>query len=525
MSAPTLPANEDPQKAREAKITARLSKISKQQNVTQDSKRLQLLTHSAVDEAQQQKTRLHERRLARPCFAKSSVALQEFMSTISQFMKAYSGLNEVAKGVDSQYGGLVTGALSVLVQIGENKEGRESAITDIFDELTKSWIGDAGRLSLYSEAYPTSLRMEDFIADVYLGIAELAVDSAEYYSRPPYVRFWQAIRRPPKLGIDRKADEIKKAIHEVVSEGNALLNRTNAQQNKVLEENRAQQRHDQIAHMARELDISLELADPGRMIAQCKALHANAFEKAVRRKGTKQLQQISLGVLKDLHLYNPSGKPTESSVLVLTGLNYDLYETGRDLCWLSPVTTEIAELYQKGQGSESMSKVLFHSPCRDQASRRSTKKEPFNDCLSRFIIQILRWDDKYFSQNRQSIEDDIKHSKLQRIKTLQTLLEGWHGSDEVCIIIDRLDGIAPLDGDRDSDEDEVSGLLETILEVVSTASCKIRLIVTVDSSGWPQVRKDADLEERWNIWKKRNNLQRFSPLFKVDWQQPEIQDW
>ncbi|KAL8702462.1 MAG: hypothetical protein Q9201_004367 [Fulgogasparrea decipioides] len=515
-------ANEDSRKAREATIAAKLKNISKQRNITQDSKTPQVLAHYAVDELQQQKTKLDERRGARPYLAKWSITLQKFISTTAEWMKAYSGLNDVAKGVDNQYGGLVTGALSVLLQIVENKEGRESAITSIFEELTMSWLSEAGRLSLYSAAYPNSPRMEAFIADVYLVTDKCPMTEKALTIVP--ARFWQAIRRPPKLGIDLKAAEIKKAIFEVVSEGNALLVKDYAAQKKIWQEDRAQQRKDQIAYMTRELGISQELADPDRMIAQCKRLHANAFEKAVRRKGTKQLQQISLGLLKDLYLYKPSEETTESSALVLSGSNYDLYETGRYLCWLSPVTTEIAELYQSRQESGSTSKVLFHSPCRDEASRFGTRKEPFNVCLSRFIIQILLWDDKYFSQNRQKIEDDIRHGNLQRIKTLQTLLEGWHGSDEVCVIIDRLDGIAPLDGDSDTDEDEVSGLLEAILEVVSAASCKIRLIVTVDASGWPQVRKDADLEGRWNIWKRRINLQRYSPLFKIDWQQPEIHD-
>ena len=48
-------------------------------------------------------------------------------------------------------------------------------------------------------------------------------------------RFWQAIRRPPILGIDVKAKEIKKAVLEVVSEGNALLVHAYAHQNQVWE--------------------------------------------------------------------------------------------------------------------------------------------------------------------------------------------------------------------------------------------------------------------------------------------------
>ncbi|KAL8775344.1 MAG: hypothetical protein Q9209_000351 [Squamulea sp. 1 TL-2023] len=529
MSAPVPIANEDRQKKREAEINKRLEKISKQQKVEQDAEKL---AYYAMEQKQQEKSKLDERRLDRHCIAKRTTALQEFMSTASEFLKAYSGLNEVTKGVDSQYGGLVSGALSVFFQIGENKEGRESAITCVFEELTVSWIGDTGRLRLYSDAYPTSQKMKDFIKDVYLGIAELAAESAEYYSRPPYARFWQAIGRPPQLGIHRQAEEIKKALLEVVSEGNALLVRNHARQNKEWEgklkeweETRAQEKNDEVAQIASELGISQELADPNGMIAQCKELHANAFGKALRRKGTKQLEQISLGVLKELQLYKSTEEITESSALVLSGSNYDSYEAGSSLCWLSPVTTEIAELYQLRQGSAVTSKVLFHSPCRDEASRFSYRKEPFNICVSRFIMQILLWDDRYFWQNRQMIRHNIRDSDRLRVETLKALLQGWQGSDEVCIIIDRLDRIAIPDYITDPDEDTVSDLLELILEVVSTASCKIRLVVTVDVSGWLQVRKDADLDWRWNIWNGRHDLKRFSLFRKVDWGQPEIQAW
>lgn len=72
------------------------------------------------------------------------------------------------------------------LQVGENKEGREKALTSIFEELTQSWIGDTGRLKLYSDAYPDSTRLEGFVANVNLGVAELAIESAEYYASPPY---------------------------------------------------------------------------------------------------------------------------------------------------------------------------------------------------------------------------------------------------------------------------------------------------------------------------------------------------
>ncbi|KAL8908078.1 MAG: hypothetical protein Q9171_005596 [Xanthocarpia ochracea] len=428
MGLPNPSADENSRRAREIAIKEKISRITKQQKIPQDIVALEKFMNDAVAEYQKQKTKLDEQRGNRQPLAKLGNTLQRFTYTWSQFMKVYAGLNEVAKGVDNQYGALASGTLGVLLQVGENKEGREKAIASTFEELTESWLGDAGRLKLYSNAHPDSTRLKRFVANVYLGVAELALESAEYYARPPYARFWQAIRRPPKLEIDIRADEIKKAIHEVDSESIALLIQDHASEKEVRKRERDQERNDQRARIARLLGSSLELSDAGKMIDQCKALHANAFAKAVRRRATKQLQQISIGLLQDFHLFEPSKKITESSVLVLSGLNFDSYDTGDHLCWLSPVTTEIAEKCQMNQRS----------------------------------------------------------------------------------------------GD---DEDYVSDVLESILKVVSTASCKIRLFVTIDASRWPRVRNNSDFETKWKIWKRRNTLKKFSPLFKIDWQQPELQTW
>ena len=45
-----------------------------------------------------------------------------------------------------------------------------------------------GRLKDYSKALRDSPRMEELIADVYLAIGELAIDSQKYYLRPSYGR-------------------------------------------------------------------------------------------------------------------------------------------------------------------------------------------------------------------------------------------------------------------------------------------------------------------------------------------------
>ncbi|KAL8874847.1 MAG: hypothetical protein Q9198_006716, partial [Flavoplaca austrocitrina] len=406
-------------------------------------------------------------------------------------------------------------------QVGENKEGQENAITSIFEDLTESWLGDAGRLSLYSNAYPDSARLKCFIADVDLGVAELAIESIEYYARPPYVRFWQAIRHPPKLGIDIKANEIKKAIHEVDSESIALLIQDHAREREVRRRERDQEGKDQRSHIAALLGSSMKLSDTGTMVDQCKILHDSAFTKSVRRRAAKQLQQISIGLLRDFKLYEPPQRTKNSSVLVLSGLNFDGYDTGKRLCWLSPAATEIAEEYRRNRRSAGSCRLLFHSTCYDEESRFGKKKEAIDVCLSRFIVQLLLSDDDFFTKHRQSLEDEIRNSSRHKSETMQLLLEKCPSTDEVCIIVDRLDRIAPVP-DEESDEDDVSDVLESILNIVSTASCKIRLVVTIDASQWPRVRTDSEFESKWKIWERNYALDNLYPLFKINWRQPEL---
>ncbi|KAL8878093.1 MAG: hypothetical protein Q9198_004028 [Flavoplaca austrocitrina] len=498
MGPPISNVDESSRTVRDAAIKERQGKIAKQQNVNLDN----VTVDELVAEAQMWKTKLDERRRNRQSLTKSGNTLQRFTNTWSQFLKVYAGVCEIAKGIDNQYGAIASGAFMVLLQVGENKEGRENAITSIFEDLTESWLGDAGRLSLYSNAYPDSARLKDFIADVDLGVADLAIESIEYYARSPYVRFWQAIRYPPKLGIDIKANEIKKVIHEVDSESIALLIQDHAREREVRRRERDQKGKDQRSHIAALLGSSVKLSDTGTM--------------------------ISIGLLRDFKLYEPPSRTKNSSVLILSGLNFDGYDTGKRLCWLSPVATEIAEEYRRNRRSAGSCRLLFHSACYDEESRFGKKKEAIDVCLSRFIVQLLLSDDDFFTKHRQSLEDEIRNSSRHRSETMQFLLEKCPSADEVCIIADRLDRIAPIPDDEsdESDEDDVSDVLESILNIVSTASCKIRLVVTIDASQWPRVRTDSEFESKWKTWgEKLCFIITYNPFFKINWREPELWCW
>lgn len=106
-------ADRSSQSVREAAIRKKISRIAKQYNISLESVNAEQL----VAEAQKGKTKLDERRRTRRPLAKSGNTLQRFANAWSQFMKVYAGVNEVAKGIDNQYGALASGALMVLLQV------------------------------------------------------------------------------------------------------------------------------------------------------------------------------------------------------------------------------------------------------------------------------------------------------------------------------------------------------------------------------------------------------------------------
>ena len=242
-------------------------------------------------------------------------------------------------------------------------------------------------------------------------------------------------------------------------------------------------------------------------------------------KRNKTLQQISLEYVKDFGFYKPWYEATKSSVLILSGSNFDGYDSGHHLCWLSPITTEFAETQLSSQVPGKKSQLLFFSACQDEASRYGKRKGRLDDCFSHFISQMLHWDIAFVDKCRQSVEDDVKDMTRRKKDTLKRFLEACIHFDQVYIIIDRLDCFAPLDNDDESDKETVSGTLEAVLDSVGTASCNVKLMITIDAAQWPDVRTDAQMERRWKIWKRQLELKHHSMFCKIGWTQPELENW
>lgn len=67
---------------------------------------------------------------------KACSGLQRTLSNIGEFLKGFSGVAEIVKAADQQFGGLAYGTVSLLVTVAVNKQAREETLEEALEELT-----------------------------------------------------------------------------------------------------------------------------------------------------------------------------------------------------------------------------------------------------------------------------------------------------------------------------------------------------------------------------------------------------
>ncbi|KAI9771918.1 MAG: hypothetical protein M1839_002701 [Geoglossum umbratile] len=159
-----------------------------------------------------------------------SVKLQRFLTRMSEFLECYSGIVEILRCADMQYGGVAYGTISALLIVAVNKERKEEKIEEALENIQ----ANLPRMKTTQEIYPSE-NMERLVAEVYKEVILFLRKSTMYYLQPGYsrffqarpaglMRFWQAITQPPKMGFDMSVDEIGRKITEVKEERDINLN-------------------------------------------------------------------------------------------------------------------------------------------------------------------------------------------------------------------------------------------------------------------------------------------------------------
>ncbi|KAL8647629.1 MAG: hypothetical protein Q9226_006353 [Calogaya cf. arnoldii] len=457
--------------------------------------------------------------------SKASKHTQNFTTKFSGFLESYSGIVEVVKGADQQYGGLAYGLLMRVCKVAVNKSRHEAVIEETMDNVRSS----LPRMRAFKEIYPTK-ELEDLVAKVYIEVMQFLRQSIKYYLRPGYrtdlkyvgcqacahqilVRLWHAVSHPPKMGLEVDVAKIACKINEVIEESTiGLHQRVRDVQNQFsANEKSVASRFDQVNTRLDQVDarfgpvnkkiLGEHIIACGRSAIDwilCIELEQHRIEENqielrnhLMPGWTDQVHDSELAsyqsllehefgvdcierTLSDLcgrEEYAQWRNNKQSCILRLSG--YTSNCTG--LCWLSAI---IPSLIKQLRGQKHH--LIF---CLIQQQHWMEEEVPMEKILTNITFQLLqRWSEnvhdwKLFSEVHQELK---KHTWAEDLVSLRRVLVTVLAQlEETTIILDRIDRAK-----------QAPKVIKTLLQILSESHCVARILL---------VTKPASTAMEWEL--------------------------
>ncbi|KAI9764112.1 MAG: hypothetical protein M1840_008672 [Geoglossum simile] len=418
---------------------------------------LRELMAKCLSEANKQEEKHRERKSPMRSVGRKTAA---FMNNFSGFLESYSGIVEVMRFADNQYGGLAYGTLSLLLIVAVNKKRMEDSI----DATLLTMQTQFSRLRVIEEIHSSS-EMKRYIADVYkLGI-EFSREAIFYYSRPAYQRVWEALSKPPRLGIDQRIAEITRGMTEIDNERCIL-------DSKRLYE--MQGKLQQVEVEVKEANARVEGKLLGKLQAKLvpdgydlnKALEQYQTTLQETFSNIKHLPDFDMDTLLQKGEYIRWKQCKHSCIMLLRG---ETAVRTTDLCWLSLAPIEMARGLQRNKEI-----VALHC-C--QVSNLMGDPVPAYTVLSAIIYQLLRAkparlrDQRWYTDIDATIDKPAWRQRRHVLpfEVLATLLNDFQA---VYILLDRADQVK-----------DISTFMEGLLKIVRTSSCRVKMLIVAPSDG------------------------------------------
>ncbi|KAL9126195.1 MAG: hypothetical protein Q9217_004724 [Psora testacea] len=423
---------------------------------------------------------------------KMSRNVQNFATKFSEFLESYSGIVEVVKGADQQYGGLAYGTLSLFFIVGLNKSRHETVIEETMDILHSN----LPRMEAFLEIYPSE-KLESLVAELYAEVIDFLRKAVKYHQRSGYLRVWHIISHPPKFGLNVDVGRIMCKINEVKEESVIKLNesvRDIERQVKDMQKEQSDIKSDVLVvkRDGRIIKSDVRTVESNVSKIQQHQVHTCLSELQVLLLPTwtthnsheKQLAsyrgllattfdndsiQATLSDLEGKTEYLQWRANKYSCILRLSG-HTSTEPTG--LCWLSNTVPGLVEkLRLEGQH------VVFHLTQRQHWMQDDV---PVQEIVSSIIYQLLQLkpqtlhDRKWFDELHRRLKRDAWCTDLTLLcKTLVMVLEEFEVTN---IILDRID--------RGMCSGRSPRFIERLLEALSASTCNTRiLLVTNPATG------------------------------------------
>lgn len=447
---------------------------------------------------------------------KLSAGAQGFLSDFSIFINNYSGIVEIVKAADSQFGGLAWGTLSVFLSVAVRKQEREDEINRAVLEFSRH----CPRLKILHDIYPDE-DLQRHIAEMYANIILFARSATSYYQRGSVRRIvslakprdevaqtiediqtglvnirldCEALMQHRVYELSRQAEDLKVQLEDV----NALLQRRNQERNikhmtKLRE--RFQVRHGYL--------VSLR---------SYKALLSNAIFQQTSQYCALPTP-MTAEKLERQSMFQRWLDDSDAGLLFLSGHNAGwLNQT--TLSWLSQVTVLLIE--QLRQAEREVAYVLCQTkPLLVQSDKPFTKalfldlvlqileKRVVDHQLEAEIEEVIR-SDKWNSQ------DD--HDTLQAgIKLLNQVLHSVPADATIVLILDRVDQ-CQWSYEIEKLRLGVVYVLDALLLLLRDAPCKLKILaISASTSHRPDIRNS--LAQRHDV----TTMQKYSEI--LNWNQ------
>ncbi|ROV89134.1 hypothetical protein VSDG_08880 [Cytospora chrysosperma] len=319
-----------------------------------DQGSLALYLDNIVKEAKASETQCKERRNSSRSL-KAAQSLSKLAGQANSFLNVYSGIGEIVKGANSEFGGIVYGLTVLLVTLGKNKQLYEDLATEAI-ETAERWLLRVQRLAKAHEESGADGReeLQRLVDKVYEQTKIILCRVIEYYSCSSCKRMWRAFGKPPQMHLQPLMSKFQDTVadlmveHEVLqAEGSQRLRQNITD----MEIRLASQRHrDQVQMLTDLLGFGEpEGGDLQGMISQSKETRS-AMPKTAKSGHTKsstvvKVEQANLALLELLPVYGDWWKSDSSGLLLLSGKDFKVYEVKLS-CWLSPLALDFYEKLQ-----------------------------------------------------------------------------------------------------------------------------------------------------------------------------------
>ncbi|ROW07755.1 hypothetical protein VMCG_03438 [Cytospora schulzeri] len=358
---------------------------------------LRLYLDNIVREAKDSETRCKERRKSSRTL-KAAERFSKLADQASNFLNVYSGIGEIVKGANSDFGGVAYGLTVLLVTLGKNKQLYEDLATRAI-ETAEKWLLRVQRLVKAHDGSGEDERQElaHLVDKVYDQTERILYFVINYYNCSSCKRMWRVLGKPPQVHLQPLMDNFQDTVADLMVEHEVLQAEDSRRLRQELAEmsfRHSSQRHcDQVQMLTDWLGFGEpEGGDLQRMISQSRKTHLTSPKtiKFGRMKNSRiiKVEQASLALLGSLPVYKDWWRSETSGLLLLSGEDYKSYGVKLS-CWLSPLALEFYESLQMTPNEKERRIFVSNSFLDDRATHAVPTEALFLKCI---LYQLLRLD-------------------------------------------------------------------------------------------------------------------------------------